>query len=77
MMGFGLLMMLLVLGLPVVSIAAILIGVLALLGRRSRPIFSPPTSTGLAKQDARYCSACGQDLQAGRTHCPKCEAPRE
>jgi len=75
MMGFGLLMMLLVLGLPVVLIAAILIGVLGIQGRRSQPMFSPPTPTSLSTQYTRYCSHCSQGLQADWTHCPKCGAP--
>ncbi len=75
MMGFGFLIMLLVLGLPVLLIAAILIGVLGLQGWRSRPMFSPPTPTSLATQYARYCSHCGQGLQEDWTHCPKCGAP--
>ena len=75
MMGFGMLMMLLVLGLPVLLIAAVLIGVLGLEGWRRRQMYSPPTSSGLVAQGARSCAHCGQGLQADWTHCPKCGAP--
>jgi len=75
MMGFGILMMLLVLGLPVLLIAAVLIGVLGLEGWRRRQMFSSPTSTSLVVQDVRTCVHCGQGLQADWTHCPKCGAP--
>ena len=75
MMGFGFLFMLLILGLPVVLIAAILIGIFGLLGQRSRSMFSPPTTASLAMQNARTCAHCGQALQGDWTHCPKCGAP--
>ena len=75
MMGFGMLMMLFVLGLPILLIAAVLIWVLGLEGWRRRQIFSSPTPASLVRQDARYCSHCGQGLQADWTHCPKCGAP--
>jgi len=75
MMGFGLLMMALVLGLPVLLIAAILIWVLSLKSQRSWPKFSPQTPTSLMKPEARNCAHCGQSLQAEWTHCPNCGAP--
>ena len=75
MMGFGLLMMLFLLGIPVLLIVAILIAVLVLKGQRSWPVFWPQTPASLVRRDTRHCTHCGQGLQADWTHCPKCGAP--
>jgi uncharacterized paraquat-inducible protein A len=75
MMGFGLLITLMVLGLLILLIIAIVIGVLVLDSRRKRLLYSPPPSNDLVRQDARYCTHCGQVLQSDWAHCPKCGAP--
>ena len=78
MLIFSLLFMLLLIGLPVLLIVAVLAGVWGLSGRRSGPVSSSP---GYSRPGAppvsftRYCSHCGQGLQADWTHCPKCGAP--
>ncbi|MBI5292743.1 MAG: zinc-ribbon domain-containing protein [Chloroflexi bacterium] len=40
-------------------------------------MFMPPAPQGFtsAASPARYCSHCGQGLQAAWTHCPQCGAP--
>lgn len=76
MLGIGLLMMLVVFGLPILLIVAVVWG---LLGRRAGPAFSPspalPRASAPAASPTRYCAHCGQGLQADWTHCPKCGAP--
>lgn len=78
MLLFGLLFLLLVIGLPILLILAVVAGVWALAGRRSG---SPASSPGYDRDVApavsftRYCSHCGQGLQADWTHCPQCGAP--
>ena len=78
MLIFGLLFMLIVIGLPILLIAATVTGVWGLSGRHTgsvassqgdnRPVAPAPSS-------ARFCSHCGQGLQADWTHCPQCGAP--
>jgi len=78
MLVFGLLFMLLLIGLPVLLIVAIAAGVWGLTGRRATPVSSPPANSGPSGQAAsftRYCSHCGQGLQTDWTHCPQCGAP--
>jgi hypothetical protein len=81
MLGIGLLMMLLVVGLPILMVVAVVVGAMALLNRPAAPVFPPPMQAAQksvpAVMPARYCSHCGGDLQAGWTHCPKCGAPIE
>lgn len=81
MMIFGFLFMVLVIALPILLIVAIIAGVWEVAGRRGMPSFTPsaPVQTGLQVQSAaafpRFCSHCGQGLQADWTTCPKCGAP--
>ena len=78
MLIFGLLIMLLVIGLPLLLIAAVVAGMWGLTGRRATPVASQPASNGPSRSEApstRHCSHCGQGLQADWTHCPKCGAP--
>jgi len=78
MLLFGLLFMLLVIGLPVLLIAAVIAGVWGVTGRRGGSVASTPVYSGPAAPTAamaRYCSHCGQGLQAEWTHCPQCGAP--
>ena len=85
MFGFGWLMMLLVIAVPILIIAFIIGGAVVLLQNRgtgSTVLRSPvsagqpevrPTST--TPPPARYCSHCGAGLQSDWTHCPQCGAP--
>ncbi len=77
MLGFGLLTMLIVIGLPVLLVIGVIAGVWGLSGRRAGPMFTPfaPPAFTSAASPARYCSHCGQGLQAEWTHCPQCGAP--
>jgi hypothetical protein len=77
MLGAGLLMMLIVFGLPALLIVGIVAVAWGLLGRRSTPVLSSPTQAAPAQDAsaARYCSHCGYGLQPGWTHCPNCGAP--
>ena len=77
MLGFGLLTMLIVLGLPILLIAGVVAVVWGLLGRRSGPAFSGPVQTASAPSApaGRYCSHCGYGLHAAWAHCPNCGAP--
>jgi hypothetical protein len=77
MLGIGLLMMLVVLGLPILLIVGIVAAFMGLWGRRVGPTLAAPASGRFAPADssARYCTHCGQGLQAGWAHCPQCGAP--
>jgi len=80
MLGVGSLMMLLIIGLPVLLVVAV-VGLIALLKRPAATVFSSPMQAAQMSAPAvmptRYCSHCGQGLQAEWTHCPKCGAPIE
>ena len=79
MLGFGLLMMLIFLGLPILLVVAVVAVMTGFSGRRAGPVSVPtmPMATASTAPPARYCSHCGQGLQADWTHCPKCGAPVE
>jgi hypothetical protein len=81
MLGIGLLMMLLVFGLPILLIVGVVAGLVAFSKRSAAPTFSPPVQatpmSTLTASPARYCSHCGQGLQVEWTHCPGCGAPVE
>ncbi len=70
MLGFGLIAMLLVVGLPVALIVA-LIWALTRRGNYSAPV---PASVRQSIATARTCSHCGTALQADWSHCPQCGA---
>ncbi len=70
MFGLGLLMMLVVLGVPILLVAGVLAGAWKVLGQRPPAAVVPPLP-----QAPRYCAHCGQGLQAAWTHCPNCGTP--
>ncbi len=86
MMVFGLLFLLLLIGIPILLVIALAGGTAGFLQRRNRetdvatrlmvatsnPIVQS-TTTGATS--ARYCSHCGAGLQADWSHCPQCGAP--
>ncbi len=78
MLFFGLLFMLIIIGLPILLIVASVAGLWGPLGRRSGTTAS---SQGADRQIApaaastRYCSHCAQGLQTDWTYCPHCGAP--
>ncbi len=87
MLGFGLIMMLVVIGLPILFIALVLGGGAGLMNNRAHqisapiphdqtsgyaPIVSNPQGTG---KSSRFCSHCGAGLESDWTHCPQCGAP--
>ena len=71
MLGFGMIVMLLVIGLPV-ALIAVLIWALTRRGNFSVPA-PVPVNQNLAS--ARACPHCGVALQADWSHCPQCGAP--
>lgn len=73
MFGVGLLLMLVVVGLPLLIVMALVAAIGGRVGRRNRLVTAPPVSGPLAPV-ARYCSHCGQGLQLDWTHCPQCGA---
>ena len=75
MLGFGLLTMLIVLGLPILLIMGLVAVVWGLLGRRSGAVSAPAQAASAPA--ARYCSHCGYGLQEAWTHCPSCGEPIE
>jgi len=70
MLGFGLLAMLLVIGLPV-ALIAVLVWALTRHGNSPLPA-SVPVNQNTAS--TRACSHCGKALQADWSHCPQCGA---
>ncbi len=83
--GFGGLMMLIVVGLPILVIVLVLAGAAGISQGRiqnisspqpqatvSAPFASPAPTTAPAQ---RFCSHCGAGLQPDWTHCPQCGAP--
>ena len=70
MLGFGLIAMLLVIGLPV-ALIVVLIQALTRGGNFSAPA---PIHVHQSTSSARTCSHCGTGLQAGWSHCPQCGA---
>ncbi len=86
MFGVGLLVMLVVIGLPILLVVALLGGTSGLQPTQNQPVpllqNSPPAGNSTLTQPsqpasapARYCSHCGAGLQADWTHCPQCGAP--
>jgi hypothetical protein len=85
MFGFGWLMMLLVIGLPILLVVLVLGGTVGFLQNRDHsstaaqnqsPVYhSAVNSKPFASPVARYCSHCGAGLQSDWTHCPQCGAP--
>ena len=86
MLVMGLLVMLLVFGLPILLIAALAGGMSGLLHRQNRPTgvgqSAPPVvidplirSEQAVTTATDFCSHCGAGLQTGWNHCPQCGAP--
>lgn len=84
MFGLGLLMMLLVIGLPVLVIVLLLGGAAGFLQNRAHnapdnqnapSVYQPSVNSNQpAIIAARYCSHCGAGLKSDWTHCPQCGA---
>lgn len=86
MFGMGLLIMMLVIGIPIVFVIALLGGAAGFLQKQNRPadvvqkpLYAVSTSVVQPGQavatPARYCAHCAGGLQADWTHCPQCGAP--
>jgi uncharacterized membrane protein len=85
MFGFGLLILLLVIGLPILLVVMLFIGGSGILQRMTHPASvqqttqnAYPSATRLSKPaeaPSRYCAHCGAGLQSNWTHCPQCGAP--
>ena len=74
---FGVLFILVVVGLPILLIVAAVAGVWGLSSRRSglaAPSGGYDRLVAPAKSFTRFCSHCSQGLQADWTHCPQCGA---
>jgi hypothetical protein len=86
MLGLGLLVMLLLIGIPILLVIVLLGGTTGLLRNQNHPVTvwqnplpvlnNPVIQPGQpATPSARYCSHCGAGMQADWTHCPQCGAP--
>lgn len=86
MLGMGLLMVLLVIGIPVLLVFAFLGGAAGFLPKQNHSADSVPQPTGAATNPVvqsgqtvvtpvRFCTHCGAGLQSDWTHCPQCGAP--
>jgi hypothetical protein len=69
MLGFGLIAMLLFIGLPV-ALIVVLVWALTRGGSISTPVFIPVAH----KSTMGVCSHCGTPMQADWSHCPQCGA---
>lgn len=82
--GFGWLMALLMIGLPILAVILLLLAAAGFFQNRSlnvAPIREQPQfdrvvnrSNATASATGRYCAHCGTGLQADWTHCPQCGA---
>lgn len=84
MFGFGWLMMLLVIGLPILLVVLLLVGAAGLFQNRAHslpvtpyqaPVTQSTVNTNQLSSYSRYCAHCGAGLQSDWTHCPQCGAP--
>lgn len=86
MMVIGLLVILLIIGIPVLLVIALLGGTAGFLQKQNhasdvmqRPVYVTSSPIVQSNQtgvpSARYCRHCGAGLQADWTHCPQCGAP--
>ena len=84
MFGFGLIAMLLVIGLPV-ALIVVLIWALTRRGNSSAPVLAPVhqkrpvlapalSPVNQSTTQVRACAHCGTALQADWSHCPQCGA---
>ena len=82
-LGFGWLMMVLMIGLPILGVILILMAAAGFFQNRSLnvlPIREQPQvdrrmNSASNISSARYCAHCGVGLKADWTHCPQCGAP--
>jgi hypothetical protein len=83
-LGFGWLMMVLMIGLPILCVILILMAAAGLFQNRFlnvAPVREQPqverkiNSSTNGVSVTRYCAHCGAGLQADWTHCPQCGAP--
>lgn len=85
MFGFGLLMLLLVIGLPILLVVLLYIGGTGILQRMNHPASVQQTTQPSypitmqpsipVETPSRYCAHCGAGLQSDWSHCPQCGAP--
>ena len=73
MMVFGMLGMVLMVGLPIVLIVVLVWA----LTQKGSSVWQTPGTPIVAPISGRFCSHCGAALQTGWTHCPQCGAPIE
>lgn len=75
MMGFGLLIMLVALAIPILLIAGLVF--LLVKPNNQQKMSQPPMVTPGAPSSGvgRACTHCGAGLQPEWTHCPQCGAP--
>lgn len=72
---FALLAGVFVIGIPLMLVLGILAAATGFFRRKTLPLAPTQTiSRGLVRA-ANYCSHCGQALEAGWSHCPRCGAP--
>jgi hypothetical protein len=81
-LGFGWLMTVLMIGLPILAVTLILMAAAGFFQNRLwnvAPIQEQPQAdrkmNGSSSAAARYCAHCGAGLQAEWTHCPQCGTP--
>ena len=88
MFGFGFLMMLMVIGLPILLVVGLAIGLGGFLRNQNRPTEGWQAPNSVAPKPmvdpnptitttARSCSHCGASMQSGWTYCPQCGAPAD
>jgi len=86
MLGMGLLIMLLVIGIPILLLIALLGGAAGSLQKQyhpadvvQKPLYAASNPVVQSAQavvtPARYCAHCSAGLQADWIHCPQCGAP--
>ena len=83
--GFGWILMVLMIGLPILGVVLLLLAAAGFFQNRSLNVVpiknQAPVNRTLdntnpgASVTGRYCAHCGASLQADWTHCPQCGAP--
>jgi hypothetical protein len=82
--GFGILLLLLVIALPVLLVILLVTGEAGIFQRRShpntvqramQPSYTPGTHIDMVEAASLYCAHCGAGLHADWHHCPQCGAP--
>ncbi len=82
--GFGWILMVLMIGLPILGVVILLLAAAGFFQNRSlnavpireqsRENRNLPSPTIKSPVTGRYCAHCGTELQADWTHCPQCGA---